>query len=504
MSKLLLKQAHAEILPKEDSAYAWNPQQGGADAEAEALRQKVLNAEDHLVITGATYYISPTGDDANDGTTPETAWKTVDAVMAHDDLIKAGDGVLFERGGVYRSQITLDAESPDLSRGNPPLPTVIYAKSGVSYGAYGKGPKPAIYGSFKNYAWEACWEATEYPNIWKVETPYSDCGVVVFNHGEQVGVKRFMKFNIQSITDLKENFEFYHDFVHGVLYLYLDKGCPHDLYEDIELCVRGDFMQVPPNTENVTVDNLAIKYFGHYGVEVKINTKNITFTNCEIGWIGGCEWVLGLCEGLQGHPFATKGTRIGNGIEFWHTAENALMENNWIYQIYDAGLSPQGGGNPKGGCFRNVVMRGNLLEYNTYNIEFFHHHRNTVWDGYYIEDNIMRFAGYGWGRQRPDPRATAHLNAWTYVFDLPLRIYIRNNILDCSDWNAVFWCWTPDRAPENMGATISGNTFYEKESSTGKAIAYSVYGQNMANNQEDYEEAVKVFDPNPKLVKWLP
>ncbi|MBQ3259319.1 MAG: hypothetical protein IJN61_04860 [Clostridia bacterium] len=493
MSKLLLKEVHTEVLPKGNSAAKWNPQKGGADVEAEALRQEILNAEDKLVITGTTYYVSPNGDDSNDGKSPENAWKTLNAVRKHEDIFEAGDGVLFERGGIWRSQITLEATMFNPAVEKPPLPILFRAKSGMSYGAYGTGPKPAIYGSFKNYAWEECWEPTEYDNIWKVETPFADCGVIVFNHGEEAGIKRFMGHHIEKIDDLKKNFEFYHDFVNGILYLYLDKGCPHEVYEDIELCLREDFLFIGQEIENVTVDNLAIKYFGHYGSQIKAKTKNIRFTNCEMGWIGGCVWVY------SSYPYSP-GARLGNAIEFWDDSEDALMEYNWIYQIFDAGLSPQG--ISPAGHFKNMVMRKNLLEYSTYNIEFFHRTPGTDWDGYYIEDNIIRFSGYGWGDQRDKSYSTSNICGWTFTYDVSPRIYIRNNIFDCSKYNTVFWHWADGR--EYPEVEISGNTFYEKDGGTGKAIHYAGNDEMTASNQEELEAAMKAFDSNPKLIKWLP
>ena len=45
----------------------------------------------------------------------------------HDDKIKAGDAVLLKRGDIFRGNL-------------------VSAKSGVSYGAYGEGDKPCIYG----------------------------------------------------------------------------------------------------------------------------------------------------------------------------------------------------------------------------------------------------------------------------------------------------------------------------------------------------------------------
>ena len=38
----------------------------------------------------------------------------------------------------------------------------------------------------------------------------------------------------RKFDDLKQNFEFYHNSVNSILYLYLDKGYSHELYEDIE------------------------------------------------------------------------------------------------------------------------------------------------------------------------------------------------------------------------------------------------------------------------------
>jgi len=79
----------------------------------------------------ADYYVdSLNGDDANAGTTPATAWKSLERVDAAP--LAAGDSVLFRRGRVWRG--TLRTKSGE--EGRP-----------VRYGAYGKGPKPRILSS---------------------------------------------------------------------------------------------------------------------------------------------------------------------------------------------------------------------------------------------------------------------------------------------------------------------------------------------------------------------
>ncbi len=522
-----------DVPEPEDRAGGDNPQVGGADDAAKTLRDNILSAEDvkaqDFIDNGGTvYYISPKGDDSNPGTTEDKPWKSVDAINLHNDQIKAGDAVLFERGGVYRSVTSLLADPiPEgVQRTDPQM--IIYAKSGVTYGAYGDSdkPKPAIYSCHQNYAKLGVWEKIDGTNIWKVYTPRSDAGSVVFNHGEAVGIKRFGvwdgtytngKKNYSGfitpenvVENLTQNFEYYHDHRNGVLYLYyvdLEEGkAPYEKYTDIEICPRDGVIKIPTGTEDVHIDNLTIKYTGFYGISVAEYTTGVTVTNCELGWIGGCQWYFDTYA---------EGSRIGNAIEFWETTTDATTNNNWIYQVYDAGLSPQGIGSDDCSAYTNLRMCGNLVEYCSYGIEWFDRNGDEVldyknqstWDDYYIEDNILRFAGYGFGRQRQDgSKGPANINGWGYTYENPLKVYIRNNIFDCSAMNTVYWYWSGDSMYEDL--EISGNTFYEKAINPDEPEQVIFYGPNggtqyTATNETQLKEAIANFDPSAKLVKWL-
>jgi hypothetical protein len=55
-----------------------------------------------------TFYVRPDGDDGRTGTSPETAWRTIDRVNRQD--LDRGDTVAFRGGGTYGGELKLFAE----------------------------------------------------------------------------------------------------------------------------------------------------------------------------------------------------------------------------------------------------------------------------------------------------------------------------------------------------------------------------------------------------------
>ena len=51
----------------------------------------------------ASYYVSPAGDDAKDGRTEATAWRT--CAKVNKAAFQPGDSILFKRGGEWREQL---------------------------------------------------------------------------------------------------------------------------------------------------------------------------------------------------------------------------------------------------------------------------------------------------------------------------------------------------------------------------------------------------------------
>lgn len=391
------------------------PVKSASDSLAEQLRKSIVERKDSLPasVTGRIRYISPLGDDSSDGS-KEHPWKTVKALEKNADGISAGDAVLFERGGIFRGNIR--------------------AKGGVYYGAYGEGKKPEIYGSAENYA-NAEWREAE-PDIWTCGELSADAGIVVFNGGELIGFKKHEK------EDLKQNGDFWCD---GFVYYMYSKGNPAELWQSIEIGVRtAIFGMYDSPVKNITVENLCFKYGGGHAVSACSGegAVNITVRGCEIGFIGG--------------SYLSGRTRFGNAIEFYGPTENAIAEKNLMYQIYDSGLTFQGG---ESFAVKNVRFADNLIEYcgmGSFEYWLAYNSANGVYnyaDDVLFENNICRFAGYCWGGyQRPD-KVSSHILSNGANQNRITNYVIRNNIFDCSTHDLIEITSLDGTYPEMQGNT---------------------------------------------------
>lgn len=311
------------------------------DDKFESRKAEILATESEWTLGegGTVYYVSNNGNDGQIGKTPETAIKTIEKLlgMQKRGTIKAGDVVLFERGGEWHEKLT--------------------TKEGVTYSAYGEGDKPRILGSIE--ADDASqWIATEKTNIYKfngVISKEQDVGNIVFNDGEAYGMRvlkdktttedvtvkigdnsvvsngiETWEFPVQPFKnglDLNHHLAYYHDWEEETVYLYCEGGNPGDVFDSIELSTKGNVVNAK---SNVTIDNLCIRYGATHGVGAG-TCENLTVRNCEVGWIGGA--IQDLSNEGQG--------RLGNGIEIFGGANGYYVYNNYVYQCFDCGPTVQ-------------------------------------------------------------------------------------------------------------------------------------------------------------------
>ena len=410
-------------------------------------KAEIRASKDALNITGTTYYVSEDGDDNNDGKTPLSAWKTIEKVSGAE--LNFGDGVLFRRGDLFRG--------------------MVIAKPGVSYGAYGEGEKPKIYGGPCDLADPELWSLVDgTSDIWIYKDKITDCGTLVFNHGEEHSRKLipsyrhgkfvcrdneekdfdvkaemtldldiFCKYDGKLTTTPSKGEDFpvpvMDDRCHGELYLRCNRGNPGEVFDSIEAVTWLPAFYVRRN-DNVRIDNITIKY-AKFGVSAGGPcVKGLKVTNCEIGWIGGnIQNYLGLdpnyVPGKRGSV-----TRYGNGVEIYGGCDDYEVSDCYIYQSYDAGITHQisTGGNKYE--LKNILYSNNLIEDCVYSIEYFLEKENgdteSLIENCKISGNVMIDSGYGWGQQRHNVNTPAHIKGWSYEntardFEITDNVFLR-------------------------------------------------------------------------------
>ena len=339
-------------------------------------KEEIRKAEDHITVSGVSYYVSNEGNDANDGLTPETAWQTLAKVSETE--LNRGDGVFFRRGDLFRGSLK--------------------TCSGVTYAAYGEGDKPKFYGWEKNLADPALWELHDAAHhIWKWKEPILDCGTLVFNDGEAHCRKLVPSYRngqfvcrddescpFDMAKEMTRDLDLFcrndakltqkpskgEDFPIpamdwdslGELYLRCDRGNPAEVFHSIEALTRRHMIYVKSNS-NVTIDNLCLKYIGTHAIGAGGFVCGLHISNCEIGWVGGAiQHYMGTDPN---YPQGRRGsvTRYGNAIEIYGGCDDYIVSNCYIYQIYDAGINHQVTTNGKKFTMTDIHYLNNLIEH---------------------------------------------------------------------------------------------------------------------------------------------
>ncbi len=330
------------------------------------MREKIRNTPSDYPTGRPTYYVdSINGCDEFDGKTPETAWRSSDRTgMAY---LNAGDVVLFKRGGTYRGNLL--------------------AVGGVTYSAYGEGPKPELLGSI-DASDPNLWMPTPYKNVWRYKDRLGyviDIGGIFFNDGSIYGIKVTENFGKRERCDmgqkspltvfngrtsfqvergpwppredlknqgfkyfqscpegLKNDLEFYHSPHENYLYLYCADGNPARVFDRVELSLHGSISSPRSSADahDVTYDNLSFKYC-NFGIGGFGGAKSLTVRNCEFIGIGG---TVTQPDRTKNMPHSTEdrdACRYGNAIEIYGVCDGYYVENCYFDQVYDAAITVQ-------------------------------------------------------------------------------------------------------------------------------------------------------------------
>ena len=432
---------------KEEAAAVGEPE------KVTSLRQQILDSGSAIVksdtlipgetYTGTAYYVSNSGDDGNDGLTPETPWKTVDKV--NHTPFSYGDAVFFERGGIYRGNVYL------------------YNEDGyVTVSAYGEGEKPVLTSAQECAAgadhWEL-WQEKDGAKIWKYYKDVLDCGLIVFDDaaagnkvlaewsgtewinedGTSFDITASLEKNLDFFSDDAGKFggatDFYigggnaeEDVQYGPLYLRCDEGNPGELYSCIELCTMTVTEQMGNSYEGTVLnglygtvyDNLSIKYFPMAGISVAPEMDCVV-QNCEVAWGGGCVQYVeeGKVTGIMGDAI--------NGCG----RENSALKENYIHDVLSSAMIMESYGEVQ---LKNISVSGNLIERtgNGFNIN---DNEITSMENVNFNDNVFYLTGVSAGGEQD----------------------IRSGMMYSGNWSA---CFSIRELNEYNNCTISGNAMY--------------------------------------------
>lgn len=445
----------------------------------ESARDAIRNAKSEYSTAGdgRIYYVSSSeGNDSNDGLSAAKPWKTLARV--NNTSVPAGSVILFRRGDIWNMEGRL------------------LSKAHVTFSAYGEGDKP-LFANYIDASGPSDWTKVG-ENLWVYSGSYesadppaknyegvdisdkyprlnipgsyltsldgadgNDIGNIIFNDDEGWGVK-IMKRNSADISvglgtvptgfgtlthdarrfvdqnDLSQHLEFYHNPNESRLYLYCTGGSPSEVFSRIKLVVEGYgfFGGTESVSNNVTLDNLAFRYYGCHGVSVN-QAVDFTVRNCEIGWCGGS--IQGYTWGGREEP-----TRFGEGIQNWGNCNRFRILNNYLHQIYDGATSSQQSGweGLTRVIMQNVEVRDNCYENNSANIEFWMNlypqqgnNENFQFRDWDISGNLMRRTGCGFGRTKALYAGTNGGQVFADSFGWPKPLYENVKMSDNTTWD---------------------------------------------------------------------
>jgi len=130
--------------------------------------------------SGTAYYVSNSGSDSNNGISTSSPWRTVAHVVAFEPNLRAGDCVLFQRGGIWAEQLTIS--NIHGTQTNP-----------ITFGNYGTGNRPVLDGgSTRLYGivggHDSGQIASSYVTIDGFEVRNTTRGGIIFSYLAQPGI----------------------------------------------------------------------------------------------------------------------------------------------------------------------------------------------------------------------------------------------------------------------------------------------------------------------------
>ncbi len=270
-------------------------------------------------------YVSTSGNDAADGKTPATAWRSLKKLS---ESLPAGGTGLLKCGDTFYGEVKVKGGSDEAN------PTVI--------SSYGDGPKPILTYSKKLKDDPAIWQTgkgtvplygiwwcdlSNPTNFTGIQTKDNNPGVLLVD-GKVRPWRKFCWHDINRQWDFSSQGKY--------LFVYSTNN-PALVSRDIQVSLNEGVVDL---VSNFVISNVACRMTGSCamcgGWDQKSVLKSVRVTDCDFEHIGGSM----LC-GFESGEFARK-VRFGNGVELGSNAQDVIIERCRFKSIYDTAFTMQG------------------------------------------------------------------------------------------------------------------------------------------------------------------
>jgi hypothetical protein len=351
--------------------------------------------EAHASINDSSvFFVDPTtGNDAADGLSPKTAWRTWGQFQAK---AQPGSSLLLKRGCMFSLPLPLLGGTVDAP---------------VIYGAYGEGAKPVLESRLVDVSHPDAW-IKDVSSIWRTKNPVPEVANLILNDST-CGNMRYEK------EQLKKQGEWFDG--KGSVFVF-SSGNPATIWKKIELVPAGNGVTLNGATfSHIRFENLSFQKIGTHGIQLVAGPVDVTIRRCDFRFIGGQIYPGDGFSRKYGEQFIQRRVRYGNAIESWEGASDVVIEECRISDIFDGGVCIQG----VGGIAKNVVVRNNVIWNCGYDCIDIAHGVMAV--DVLIEHNTCWNGGEGWALQgEPRPR---------YSLNIPDQIGYLCNLENSYGWN---------------------------------------------------------------------
>jgi Right handed beta helix region/Polysaccharide deacetylase len=204
-----------------------------------------------------TYYVDPAGSNANDGLTPQTAWRTL--LKVGISTFQPGDEIMFKRDGVWNEWLTPPSSG---APGNP-----------IKFDAYGNGLPPEFTGY---YATSSVQWTNSAGHVWQI----------ALSATQPISQLKFVQFgtiwgNSQtSQSMLAHDRDWYYDPVAQNLHVWSASGNPVQHYGSVTpMILSGQSLININGVSNIEIQHIKLDWFDGYGVQVQGASDHLWFAN---------------------------------------------------------------------------------------------------------------------------------------------------------------------------------------------------------------------------------